>query len=122
MVQQDLPERACVIINLENFDCLAHRGQTDSCASSLVAIDAFLNEWLPGMKDDDWLVVTGDHGVELGAGDLSMAHRREAVPVLCVRGRDSPLLTRRFIGYGVIGESIRDITMHSMPQALIDGR
>ena len=68
-------------INLVDFDMLyGHRNDTDGYASALSYFDSKLPEILDGLRDDDMLIITADHGCD--PGDISTDHTREYTPLL----------------------------------------
>lgn len=68
-------------INLVDFDMLyGHRQDIDGYAKALTAFDTFLPEFIAGMKDDDCILITADHGCD--PGDDSTDHTREYIPYL----------------------------------------
>ncbi len=67
--------------NLVDFDMLyGHRNDVDGYAKALSEFDSYLPEILSGLKDDDLLIITADHGCD--PGDISTDHTREYVPLL----------------------------------------
>ena len=68
-------------INLVDFDMLyGHRNDIDGYASALSYFDKRLPEILNGLRDDDMLIITADHGCD--PGDISTDHTREYTPIL----------------------------------------
>lgn len=73
-------------INLVDFDMkYGHRNDVDGYAGAVAGFDAFLPRFIKGMKDDDLLIVTADHGCD--PGDISTDHTREYVPLI-MTGKD----------------------------------
>lgn len=69
-------------INLVDFDMLyGHRRDIDGYAAALTAFDQFLDRFLPGMRDEDLLMITADHGCDPGFLKTT-DHTREYVPWL----------------------------------------
>ncbi len=82
-------------INLVDFDMLyGHRQDVDGYAKAFAEFDRWLPEMLGGLKDDDVLIITADHGCD--PADDSTDHTREYVPLLVYgKGiRPVPLGTR----------------------------
>jgi phosphopentomutase len=71
-----------IFANLVDFDMLwGHRNDTKSFARGLEEFDQFLGCLLPGMKEDDLLIITADHGCDPTLKN-STDHTREYVPLL----------------------------------------
>ena len=67
--------------NLVDFDMVyGHRNDKDGYAKALSEFDKYLPELLFGLRDDDILIITADHGCD--PGDKSTDHTREYVPLL----------------------------------------
>lgn len=67
--------------NLVDFDMLyGHRNDIDGYAKALSSFDAWLPHFISGMRDDDVLMITADHGCDPGF-KLSTDHSREYVPL-----------------------------------------
>ena len=72
-------------INLVDFDMLyGHRRDVDGYARAFAEFDAFLPEFMEGMRDDDLLMITADHGCD-PAYQATTDHTREYVPLLMYR-------------------------------------
>lgn len=70
-------------VNLVDFDMVfGHRNDIDGYASALSVFDKWAEDFASGMKDDDILLITADHGCD--PGDSSTDHTREYVPILAV--------------------------------------
>ena len=77
-----------IFVNLVETDQLyGHRHDVPGFAAALGRIDAAVAQWLPGLRDDDLLVLTADHGVDPATGHTD--HTREYAPLLA-----------RFVGDG----------------------
>ena len=73
--------RGLCYVNLVDFDMLyGHRRDAVGYAGALNELDAFLADFTRQMRDDDALLLTGDHGCD--PGFTSTDHTREYVPVL----------------------------------------
>lgn len=73
-------------INLVDFDMLfGHRNDADGYARAISYFDEQLPKIVQGLKDDDLLIITADHGCD--PGDTSTDHTREYVPLIII-GRD----------------------------------
>jgi phosphopentomutase len=74
-------ERGLIFSNLVDFDSLyGHRNDLEGYARNLEALDVRLPALRSALRDDDLLILTGDHGCD--PGDTSTDHTREYVPVL----------------------------------------
>ncbi len=72
-------------VNLVDFDMVyGHRRDAVGYANALSAFDVFLGEFLPGMREDDLLLITADHGCDPGYTKTT-DHTREYVPLLIYR-------------------------------------
>lgn len=68
-------------VNLVDFDMVyGHRNDVDGYAKALAEFDAALPEIMGGLRDDDMLIVTADHGCD--PGDVSTDHTREYTPLI----------------------------------------
>ena len=66
-------------INLVDFDMLyGHRQDVDGYANAFAEFDRWLPSFVDGMKDDDILIITADHGCD--PGDHHTDHTREYIP------------------------------------------
>lgn len=75
--------RGICFVNLVDFDMVfGHRNDIDGYASALSAFDKWAEDFARGMRDDDILLITADHGCD--PGDSSTDHTREYVPILAV--------------------------------------
>lgn len=85
-----------ILINLNDFDSkYGHRRDAKGYYSALKAFDEKLGELLSILKDDDFILITGDHGCD--PTDQGTNHTREKVPYL--------LYSRKFRSlYGYKGE------------------
>lgn len=102
-----------VFINFVDTDMLfGHRNDVAGYAKSLEDTDNFLNEFINGMRDDDILIVTGDHGND--PATPSTDHSREFVPLLVYgkklsKGKNFGTLD----GFNQIGEFIEEYFMEN---------
>ena len=66
-------------INLVDFDMLyGHRQDIDGYANAFAEFDRWLPSFVDGMRDDDILIITADHGCD--PGDHHTDHTREYIP------------------------------------------
>ena len=74
--------RGLAFINLVEFDMLyGHRNDIAGYTTALNEFDLKLEEFIAGMKDNDLLIITADHGCDPGYIQ-STDHTREYVPML----------------------------------------
>ena len=70
-----------VFTNLVDFDTLyGHRNDVQGYARNLEAFDARIPDLLAALREDDLLILTGDHGCD--PSDESTDHTREFVPLI----------------------------------------
>ncbi len=75
------PWRGLVICNLVDFDMLyGHRNNPAGYGEALTAFDRWLGGFLGGMREDELLLITADHGND--PTTPSTDHSREQVPLL----------------------------------------
>lgn len=73
-------------INLVDGDMIyGHRNDVDGYANAMAEFDDQLGQLLPMLRENDMLIITGDHGCD--PGTPSTDHSRETVPML-VYGRN----------------------------------
>ncbi len=95
-------------INLVDFDMVyGHRNDVDGYAAALSYFDSKLPEFVKGLKDDDLLIITADHGCD--PGDTSTDHTREHVPLLIIGKRTVPKNLGTFGSYSVIASTIAEL-------------
>lgn len=76
-------------LNLVDFDMLyGHRNDIDGYAKAISDFDRSMPDILSGMKDDDLLFITADHGCD--PSTPSTDHSREYVPLLVFGSRIQP--------------------------------
>ena len=89
--------------NLCDFDMVyGHRNDIDGYAKALASFDEWLGEFIKGMKEDDLLMITGDHGCDPGYPTTD--HTREYTPLLIYGAAHENLGTRS--SFNFIGEYI----------------
>ena len=94
--------------NLVDFDMLfGHRQDIDGYAAALTAFDSWLPEFLDGMKDDDVLMITADHGCD--PGDQSTDHTREMVPLFIIGKNVEKKNYGTVLGFDSIGKTACDL-------------
>ena len=95
-------------VNLVDFDSVyGHRRDVDGYAAALEEFDKWLPEFMNSMKNDDVLIITGDHGCDPGFKGTD--HTREYTPLLVY----SKQLAARNLGvrdsFADIGASVCDM-------------
>jgi phosphopentomutase len=79
-IQQNLDE-GFVFINFVDTDMLyGHRNDVEGYAKSLEETDKFLSEFIQNLRDNDIIMVTGDHGNDPTTS--STDHSREFAPIV----------------------------------------
>ena len=74
-----------LFVNLVDFDMLyGHRRDVDGYAAALEHFDVTLGKLIPLLKEEDLLIVTGDHGCD--PAYTGTDHTREYVPVMMLGG------------------------------------
>jgi phosphopentomutase len=82
-------DRGLVFTNLVDFDTqYGHRNDVAGFARNLERLDARMPELLGGLREDDVLMFTADHGCD--PSDVSTDHTREHVPLLVAGPRVRP--------------------------------
>ena len=78
-----------IFTNLVDFDTLyGHRNDVQGYARNLEAFDARVPDLLAALREDDLLLLTGDHGCD--PSDESTDHTREYVPLIAAGRRVRP--------------------------------
>ena len=73
-------------VNLVDFDMLyGHRNNIAGYAAALTEFDRWLTDFLPSMRTDDLLMITGDHGCDPGYPTTD--HTREYTPLLAAAAK-----------------------------------
>lgn len=92
-VTQSLAEKdfhGLCFVNLVDFDMTyGHRNDSVGYARALMEFDAWLECFLPTMREGDLLILTADHGCD--PGDVSTDHTREYVPLLVYGNSIKPM-------------------------------
>lgn len=78
-------EHGLVFVNLIETDQIyGHRKDSRGFATALRQLDKHVARWLAGMREDDLLVLTADHGVD--PSHAGTDHTREYAPLLALTG------------------------------------
>lgn len=79
-IQKENFEGLC-FVNLVDFDMVyGHRNDVDGYARALSEFDAWLSDFQKGMREEDLLLITADHGCDPGFPGTD--HTREYIPLL----------------------------------------
>lgn len=70
--------------NFPDFDSFAHQGNFSMCAKTIKNFNLFIDSFWKKIKNNDYIVITSDHGVKIEKTDLSNAHVLENVLLLCL--------------------------------------
>ena len=97
-----------VFVNLVDTDMLyGHRNNVAGYAKSLEQTDKFIGEFIKKMKEDDILILTGDHGND--PTTESTDHSREFAPLVIVGKKiESGINLGTLNGFSNIGEFIEE--------------
>lgn len=88
MLDQDF-EGLC-FTNLVDFDMVyGHRNDVDGYAKAFAEFDAWLKTFMDGMKEDDLLLITADHGCD--PTTPSTDHSREYTPIIAYSKNIKPV-------------------------------
>ena len=94
-------------INLVDFDMLyGHRQDIDGYANAFAEFDRWLPSFVEGMRDDDVLIITADHGCD--PGDHHTDHTREYVPCIMYGKNIAPASLGTRKTYSDIAATIAD--------------
>ena len=98
-------EDGLVFVNLVDTDMLyGHRNNTAGYAEALQQIDEKLPGVFSGMRDDDVLIITADHGCD--PTTVSTDHSREYVPLLIFGKRIKPVNLGTINGFDCIADLV----------------
>jgi phosphopentomutase len=102
------PERGeLLFVNLVDTDSLyGHRRDVPGYAKALEEIDGALADLLPGLSEDDLLIITGDHGCDPTAPGTD--HTREFVPLLVYSPGGQPRDLGTLPSFTWVAESIAE--------------
>lgn len=93
--------------NLVDFDMVyGHRNDTNGYANAISEFDSYLPKIINGLKDDDILIITADHGCD--PGDISTDHTREYVPLFILGNDIKPKNLGTQPTYAFVAKTISD--------------
>lgn len=91
-------------VNLVDFDMkYGHRRDVDGYAKALSEFDECLPEFCESLKDDDFLMITADHGCDPSFKGTD--HTREYVPFIIYGEKIKPLNLGTIDGFGVVAKT-----------------
>ena len=95
-------------VNLVDFDSkFGHRNDIDGYANAVTEFDKDLGKFIDGMRDDDLLIITADHGCD--PKTESTDHSREYVPMLAYgKGVKANNNMGTIVGFDSIAKTILD--------------
>ncbi len=94
-------------VNLVDFDMLyGHRQDIDGYAAAFSEFDLWLPSFTAGMKDDDVLIITADHGCD--PGDSHTDHSREYVPMIMYGKNVKPVNLGTRLGFSDIAATVAE--------------
>lgn len=93
--------------NLVDFDMLyGHRNDVDGYAKALSEFDSWLPVFRNGMRNDDLLIITADHGCD--PATESTDHSRERVPLILAGEKVKPLNLGTLTAFSYIAKTVAD--------------
>lgn len=95
-------------VNLVDFDMVyGHRRDIDGYAGAIAAFDKWLGGFLANMREDDLLLITGDHGCDPGFSGTD--HTREYTPLLAAGAKVRPANLGTRTSFADIGATVADL-------------
>ncbi len=94
-------------VNLVDFDMLyGHRNDISGYAGALENFDRTLGDFLKGMREDDLLIITADHGCDPGFSGTD--HTRENIPIIAYHKGITPKDIGGFDTYSCIAKTVAE--------------
>ena len=84
-----------------------HRRDIDGYAGASAAFDKWLGGFLANMREDDLLLITGDHGCDPGFSGTD--HTREYTPLLAAGAKVRPANLGTRTSFADIGATVADL-------------
>jgi phosphopentomutase len=101
-------DRGLIFANLVDFDTqYGHRNDVPGYARNLERFDARLADLLPGLRPDDLLIVTADHGND--PTTPSTDHSREHVPLLVTGAGTRPVPLGDRATFADLGQTLAEV-------------
>ena len=95
-------------VNYVDFDSVfGHRNDVFGYTNALNEFDVFLGEFLNGMREEDVLIITADHGCD--PSTPSTDHSREDVPFILYYKDIKPQNLGTVIGFDYVSKTIKEI-------------
>ncbi|MBE6678403.1 MAG: phosphopentomutase [Ruminococcaceae bacterium] len=106
-IQSEDFEGLC-FVNLVDFDMIyGHRRDVSGYAAAAREFDAWLEGFIKGMRPDDVLMISGDHGCDPGYGHTD--HTREYTPLLIYGSHIKPLDLGEGASFALIGKAAEEL-------------
>lgn len=94
--------------NLVDFDSsFGHREDVDGYANALTEFDSWLPRFIGGMREDDALIITADHGCD--PGDADTDHSREYVPLIIYSRATNAEMLGTMDGFTTVSKIVSDM-------------
>lgn len=101
------PDKSLIFTNLVDTDMLfGHRNDAEGYGKAIEEIDTYLPELMKNMTDDDYLVITADHGCDPTTPGTD--HTREYVPLLIYNKKLQPKDLGIVDGFDTISKLIKE--------------
>lgn len=96
-----------IFTNLVDTDMLfGHRNDAKGYANALNEIDTYIPKILSSLKDDDLLIITGDHGCDPTVEGTD--HTRENVPIVIYNKNKEPKDLGMILGFDFVAKTIKN--------------
>lgn len=96
-----------IFTNLVDTDMLfGHRNDAKGYANALHEIDTYIPKILSSLKDDDLLIITGDHGCDPTVEGTD--HTRENVPIVIYNKNKEPKDLGMILGFDFVAKTIKN--------------
>lgn len=96
-----------IFTNLVDTDMLfGHRNDAKGYANALNEIDTYIPKILSSLKDDDLLIITGDHGCDPTVEGTD--HTRENVPIVIYNKNKEPKDLGMIFGFDFVAKTIKN--------------
>ena len=96
-------------VNLVDFDMqFGHRRDIDGYANALTEFDKWLGQFLPGLGEEDLVMITADHGCD-PAYTATTDHTREYVPLLVLGKQVKPVNMGTRVSFADIAATVTEL-------------